>query len=615
MWDGHHYKCTTCGEVFSERTTECPFCHASCVQVEKDGQPSPFRFSCPRCKSELVGESSWVGSIAECPSCSYRFLVSENHCSSRVSAVENEKPDDAKPSIGNKIVLGEKPRKGKLILGGSILAVILMCIGLAVSRDQSKDVEVGAFTIKMSAEEVKCYEKALGGDAGAQYKLAKLLDPDFKASNDRAVEAFKWAMKSAQQGNADGENFVGCCYIGGHGVSSNCEEGVKWQLKAMEHGSLKAKANMGRNYLIGRGVAKDAVKAFKYTKEAAEGGLDYAQTMLGRMYYAGDGTATNLTEAIKWLSSASNQKEPLAKVLLGMCYMFGKGVDKDVWGAVGLFEDAMKIDRDCVAAGWLGMAYYNIGDYSKSRKWLEFAIEHEAQSAGAVPIDQDELLLAMIHLNGWCEKPDKRRGISLLMDSAKRGNLLAMEQVAEAYELGRYWTKDAEEAYRRYVELMNKGSKFGALKVAVCLWNGIGVACDKTKAAEMINRLALAGYDKAQVLLGKVYYLGDFYPRDYAKAFSWFEKAAEQGLGDADCMMGVCYYEGKGVDRDYEKAKECFEGAIKRGNAQAAACLGDLFRDGKGVKRNRALARKWYEKAVKMGWAQAGQSLKELGKD
>ena len=615
MWDGHHYKCTTCGEVFSERTAECPFCHASCVQLEKDGKPSPLRFSCPQCKSELVGELSWVGSIAECPSCSYRFLVSVRHDCPNLSSGENKKLGDAKPPIDSRIPCEKNPKKGKLIFVGSILAVVLMCFVLAELRDRSKVVEVGEFAIKMSPEEAKCYERALGGDATAQYELAKLIDPDFKASNDRAVEAFKWAMKSAQQGNADGENYVGCCYIGGHGVSSNSEEGVKWQLKAMEHGSLKAKANMGLNYLQGRGVAKDHVKAFEYTKEAAEAGLGFAQASLGRMYFAGKGTVTNMTEAVKWFDSASRQNDPGAKVMLGLCYMNGDGVDKDVRQAIEFFEDAMKIDKDCLAAGLLGRAYSNIGDYAKSRKWLEFAIEHESQSAVATPIDQYELLLAMIHLKGLSEKTDKRRGVSLLMDSAKRGNLLAMEQVAEACELGTYWTKDVDEAYQRYVELKNKGSKFGTLKVATCLWNGVGVACDKDRAAEMINNLAADGYDRAQVFLGKIYYLGDFLPKDYHKAFTWFEKAAEQNSGEADCMMGVCYYEGKGVTCDYANAKECFERAAKRGCAQGAACMGDLYRNGNGVKRNKALARKWYEKAIKMGWTQAGRSLEELERE
>lgn len=35
MWDGNHYRCTGCGELYSDNYKSCPCCHAPCV-AEKD---------------------------------------------------------------------------------------------------------------------------------------------------------------------------------------------------------------------------------------------------------------------------------------------------------------------------------------------------------------------------------------------------------------------------------------------------------------------------------------------------------------------------------------------------------------------------------------------------
>ena len=75
MWDGHYYKCISCGEIFSERISECPSCHSACVRLGANRQLPAFHYSCPRCKLDIVGEWSQIGSMAECPACSRRFQV------------------------------------------------------------------------------------------------------------------------------------------------------------------------------------------------------------------------------------------------------------------------------------------------------------------------------------------------------------------------------------------------------------------------------------------------------------------------------------------------------------------------------------------------------------
>lgn len=75
MWDGNHYKCTSCGEVYSDSYDTCPCCGAPCVKVGEDYQLPPMPIKCSLCGASLEGEWGWIGQKAECPYCSGKFIV------------------------------------------------------------------------------------------------------------------------------------------------------------------------------------------------------------------------------------------------------------------------------------------------------------------------------------------------------------------------------------------------------------------------------------------------------------------------------------------------------------------------------------------------------------
>lgn len=49
-------------------------------------------------------------------------------------------------------------------------------------------------------------------------------------------EAFKWFIKSAEQGNSMAENNIGEMYLNGEGLEKNYNEAFKWFKKSAEHG-------------------------------------------------------------------------------------------------------------------------------------------------------------------------------------------------------------------------------------------------------------------------------------------------------------------------------------------------------------------------------------------
>ena len=57
-------------------------------------------------------------------------------------------------------------------------------------------------------------------------------------------EALRWYRKSAEQGNASGQNDLGYMYENGYGVSKDYSEAVKWYRKAARQGLEAAKNHL-----------------------------------------------------------------------------------------------------------------------------------------------------------------------------------------------------------------------------------------------------------------------------------------------------------------------------------------------------------------------------------
>ena len=65
----------------------------------------------------------------------------------------------------------------------------------------------------------------------------------------------------ADQGNMDGQYFVGFMHHNGFGVKPNQAEAIKWFQKAADQGDPRSQYYVGIMYAAGKGVAKDLPKA------------------------------------------------------------------------------------------------------------------------------------------------------------------------------------------------------------------------------------------------------------------------------------------------------------------------------------------------------------------
>lgn len=111
------------------------------------------------------------------------------------------------------------------------------------------------------------------GDAIPQYYLGVyLFNGTGVGSDEREAEALKWFTKAAEQGHAVAQVFLGVAYYKGNGVDRDKKEAVKWFTKSAEQGDAEAQGWLARCYKKGMGVEKDEKEAVKWDTRRAEQG-------------------------------------------------------------------------------------------------------------------------------------------------------------------------------------------------------------------------------------------------------------------------------------------------------------------------------------------------------
>ena len=138
-----------------------------------------------------------------------------------------------------------------------------------IEADRNAKIE----TNRKTFEAIKA--KAEKGDAVAQFELARCYVLSIGVKEDQ-VEAFKWSLKSAEQGCIEAEIIVGLSYLNGfeigYGVEKNYAQASKWCLKAAEQGSELGQCYLGGLYQFGMGVPQNFIEAYKwYNLAAAQG--------------------------------------------------------------------------------------------------------------------------------------------------------------------------------------------------------------------------------------------------------------------------------------------------------------------------------------------------------
>ena len=123
-------------------------------------------------------------------------------------------------------------------------------------------------------------KKAEKGDATAALLVGLNL---MRGTGDTAGDfkkAAEWFQKSADQGNANAQYFLGSYYLAGLGVDKNLEKARYWSEKSAQQGNAAGQLALGSLYLGGIGGKKDEKEGFKWIEASARQGYQPAQNII-----------------------------------------------------------------------------------------------------------------------------------------------------------------------------------------------------------------------------------------------------------------------------------------------------------------------------------------------
>ena len=89
------------------------------------------------------------------------------------------------------------------------------------------------------------------------------------------------------------------------GPEADPVEAARWFLAAANQGNPEAQTDIGYLYSVGSGVPRDPEKAFMWFQRAAAEGYAPAQTDVGTMLAKGDGVKQDLPAAVNWYRRAA----------------------------------------------------------------------------------------------------------------------------------------------------------------------------------------------------------------------------------------------------------------------------------------------------------------------
>ncbi|MEQ8231169.1 MAG: tetratricopeptide repeat protein, partial [Gammaproteobacteria bacterium] len=210
---------------------------------------------------------------------------------------------------------------------------------------------------------------------------------------------------------------------------------------------------------------------------------------------------------------------------------------------------------------------------------------------------------------------DAARAAALFRDLAEAGDAEAQSHYGYMLYQGEGVARDRSAAVDWYERAARQGQRDAQYNLAVAYAFGEGVARDHERAAEWYRRAAEQGSALAQYSLGVSYALGEGVARDPAQAAAWYARAAEQGYPAAQYDLAHLLHAGKGLARDEAAALGWFRQAASNGHAGAQFVLGNLYRTGAGVPQDLDEARHWLRLAAAQGHAQARATLSLLPSD
>ncbi|KLN61689.1 hypothetical protein WH96_04985 [Kiloniella spongiae] len=354
---------------------------------------------------------------------------------------------------------------------------------------------------------------AEAGDLEAQILISKIYA---KKSPPDHEEAFKWASRAAETGDAAAQTLLASHYLAAKGVTRDFEKAYELHKSAVAQKNPRAHVGLAMHYHHGLGVSQDLKKAAEYYEKAGELGETGAYTSLAEMYQNGDLGARDLVRAQHYYALAAKAGDEEAQVKLEELRAVLSSIPKP------------KRKPD------------NIPARPVPKQIAEEAPIIKGKSKGTFP-----------------------------SSSSSRSIASSMEKYKKLYAAGDYGK--ALEILHPFVEANNPQALY---LMADMYFRGLGVKRDTKQAFLLFERSALLDYSRAQAKVAYHYLAGTGTNKNLEKAQDWALKSAVQGDALGQEAMGLVLADKDQSDQGLRQAVKWFRLAAEQGGVDAQSLLG-----------------------------------------
>jgi len=476
-----------------------------------------------------------------------------------------------------------------------------------------------------SRRAAECFQKMVDrGDADGYTLLARLASEE--GNNDLWISLLEEGSKN---GNSDCAEMLGDYYAGYFGSTSvNYKKAVKYYKKAQNGGAYYSLALLYLQGEIGKQSKKDIAKGINYMEKSAYMGYVRSIYLMGNYYETGQYVdSINLETALIYYMLLADNDVAAGIYKAGQFFEQGLGgLPHDTVQALEYYRRAADMDY--------GEACVHLGDLYREGK-LVTADEETAFHYYTHAVLQENAdgayKLACCYLEGISTDVDSTEAVSWLRQATYLGSgdaafLLAefhnyaragleangdtaihYYQLAHQYgnaEASRYLGQllASEGYYKEAVEYFytsaQRGSIDGAVLLASCLQEGIGIEANPVAAYQLLETVCHESNNaRAYTQIGLACLQGLGCPENELLGMTYLDTAAHLGSSDAMYYLGICYLQGFGCEPDSATAMIWLNKAMDNGSAAACNLIGDLYE----AREEYTDAVRCYEKAVELG--------------
>ncbi len=287
-------------------------------------------------------------------------------------------------------------------------------------------------------------------------KFSEMAQMVIEANKKNEIEeAYKLAVKGAEQGDVDCQMFLGRMQENGWGTKADPAKALANYAAAAGKDHLEAKANWARCLEFGIGGKTELARADFLNQQGAEAGFPLCQSRMGVLEMDGIRRPADEKAALAWFEKAAAQGDGVAHFRLSKYYQYGlAGTEKNVGKAL---EHALKGANagNLDSANLIGL-YYQFGfglnqDKIAAAGWFNFAAQYD-HPAGLSNYGQ-------CYEVGQGVKPNMKIAAQYYAESAKRNDPSGCLYLARCYLDGRGVEKNVVFAYVNFTRAVNLGLK------------------------------------------------------------------------------------------------------------------------------------------------------------